>query len=229
VCYCPHSLDAFRNWLSERYGDLDGLNAAWKRRYGEWSDVLPGKLPARPYTEMMAFQHFNTWKCNQHGRARYELMKKLDPNRPVTVHAAQPSPLQDGGRGGAIDRGNDWFLADYTDGCGCSSFPVWSGIDDADFGSRVEYVYSAAQGKSVWLSELQGGRSAIGFTIFPPVHANSQQRWVWNGLACGTDMILFWCWRGPIWATLTWTDAQRTSRRSWNWSAGVPAGVPGWR
>jgi len=198
VCYCQHSLAEFRSWLSDRYGGLEGLNAAWKRRYGEWSEVLPGKSPDLPYTEMMAFQHFNTWKCSGHGKRRYDLMKKLDPDRPVTVHAAQPCPLQSAGLSGALDRGNDWFLADYTDGAGCSSFPVWSGIDDADFGSRVEYVHSAAQGKQVWLSEVQGGRSAIGFNMYGSVRAASQQRWVWNGLACGADAILFWCWRDEV-------------------------------
>jgi beta-galactosidase len=198
VCRCDHSLKAFHGWLSEKYGGLEGLNTAWKRRYGEWSEVLPGKLPGRPYTEMMAFQHFNSWKCDQHARARYELMKKLDPDRPVTVHASQPSPLMGGGSSGAVDRGNDWFMADHTDGAGCSSFPVWGGMDDAEFGSRVEYVYSAARGKAVWLSELQGGRSSIGFQVFPPVEAARQQRWVWNGLACGADTILFWCWRDEV-------------------------------
>lgn len=45
VCYCPHTLEAFRRWLDERYGGLDGLNRAWKRRYGNWDEVWPGKVP----------------------------------------------------------------------------------------------------------------------------------------------------------------------------------------
>ncbi len=32
----------------------------------------------------------------------------------------------------------------------------------------------------------------------PAVDARSQQRWVWNGLACGADTILFWCWRDEV-------------------------------
>ncbi len=201
VCHCEHTLQAFREWLARKHGGLEGLNSAWKRRYGEWSEVLPGKLPGRPYTEMMAFQHFITWRCDRHGRARYELMKKLDPDRPVTVHAAQPAPLMAGDAAGghqAVDRGNDWFLADHTDGAGCSSFPNWGGMDDAEFGSRVEYVHSAARGKAVWLSELQGGRAGLGGNITPRVAARSQQRWIWNGLACGAEVVLFWCWRDEV-------------------------------
>jgi len=199
ACYCEHTVKAFREWLDSKYGGLDGLNSAWKRRYGQWDEVLPGKKPNRPYTEMMAFQHFLTWRACEHARKRYDIIKAIDPDRPVTVHGGQPSP----GYGGnaemtALNRGNDWFFADRLDGVGCSSFPKWFNIDDAAFGSRIEFVRSAARGKAVWLSELQGGRSAIGFGIHPSVDAASQQRWIWNGIACGADTVLFWCWRDEV-------------------------------
>jgi len=96
VCFCEHTLAAFRTWLDERYGGLEGLNRAWKRRYGGWEEVWPGKLPGRPYTEMMAFEHFLTWRACQHAKARYEVIKSLDPGHPVTVHGGAPSPLYGG-------------------------------------------------------------------------------------------------------------------------------------
>ncbi|MCX7805462.1 MAG: beta-galactosidase [Planctomycetota bacterium] len=199
VCYCERTIAAFREWLDGKYGGLDGLNRAWLRRYGSWDDVWPGKAPDRPYTEMMAWEHFLTVRCDRHAAARYSAMKALDPKHPITVHAAEPCPGMAGGRENtAIDRGNDWAFADRLDGVGCSSFPKWAGMDDADFGMRVEFVKSAAQGKLVWLSEVQGGRSAIGFNVYKPVDAPSQQRWIWNGLACGADTILFWCWRDEV-------------------------------
>jgi len=201
VCFCEHTLKAFRRWLDEKYKGLDGLNKAWKRRYSSFEEVLPGKLPGRPYTEMMAFEHFITWRANRHGKARYNLIKSLDPNRIVTVHGGSPTPLVSGSSSSenhAINRGNDWFFADDVDGVGCSSFPKWSGMDDADFGMRVEFVKSAARNKAVWLSEVQGGRASIGFNIYQDVDALSQQRWIWNGIACGADTILFWCWRDEV-------------------------------
>jgi len=199
VCFCEHTLAAFRRWLDAKYGGLDGLNRAWKRRYGCWEEVWPGKLPGRPYTEMMAFEHFLTWRASRHAKARYSLMKSLDPEHPITVHGGAPSPLYGGSaQDQPINRGNDWFFADDLDGVGCSSFPKWFGIDDADFGMRVEFVKSAARDKLVWLSELQGGHAVQGFDIYQPVDASSQQRWIWNGIACGADTILFWCWRDEV-------------------------------
>ena len=199
VCFCPHTLAAWQDWLEARYGSLEALNAAWKRRYARWEDVMPGKLPDRPYTELMAWQHFISSRADAHGAMRHAAMREVDANHPITAHGDGPSPLRCGDRENyALARGNDWELAKALDGIGCSSFPQWEGIDDAAFGSRIEMVTSAADGKLVWLSELQGGRAAIGFRIYGEVTAEQQQHWLWNGIACGADTILFWCWRDEV-------------------------------
>lgn len=199
VCCCPHTLRAYRDWLNRRCGGLDGLNALWRTRYTDWADVCPEKAPGRPYTRLMSFAHFITWRAVEHARARYAVVKAADPRHPVTLHGGQPSAEHTGHETlTPLDRTNDWFFADILDGVGTSSFPKWFQIDDADFGMRVEFVKSAARDKAVWLSELQGGRAASGFELFAPVDALAQQRWVWNGVACGADTILFWCWRDEV-------------------------------
>jgi beta-galactosidase len=199
VCFCPHTLESFRNWLCKRYGSLDGLNEAWHRRYIDWRDVMPGKRPDLPYTELMAWQNFITDRADEHGAWRYEIMRSVDPTHVITAHGGAPSIGYVGNHElYALDRGNDWNLAQSLDGIGCSSFPVWQNVDDAAFGSRVEKVRAAAAGKHIWLSEVQGGRAGVGFDITGDVFPEFQQRWLWNGLACGADTILFWCWRDEI-------------------------------
>lgn len=200
VCYCEHTLRAFRDWLDKKYGGLDGLNQAWKRRYGQWGEVLPGKAATeRPYTEMMAFDHFITWRANRHGKRRYDLMKAIDPDHPITLHEAGPCTLMSGGKNETpMDRGNDWFYADDTDGVGTSSFPNWEGMGEDVYVSRIEHVASAAGMKQLWLSELQGGQPARGFEVMQPVPVGEQQRWIYNGIARGADAVLFWCWRDEV-------------------------------
>lgn len=199
VCFCSHTVSKWREWLKRKFGTLDELNRVWMRRYNTFEEILPGKMHDRTYTEMNSWQHFRTWNCDDHGKNRYDAIKKIDPKHDVTVHAATPSPLMNGGATEhALDRGNDWELAKNLDGIGCSSFPKWFGLDDASFGMRIEFVHSAAKGKKIWLSEIQGGRAAIGFSSYENVDAASQQRWIWNGIACGADKILFWCWRDEV-------------------------------
>ncbi|MDA1361432.1 beta-galactosidase [Glycomyces luteolus] len=45
-CYCDLSAEAFRDWLRERHGGLDAVNAAWGtqqwgHRFGAWEEILP--------------------------------------------------------------------------------------------------------------------------------------------------------------------------------------------
>lgn len=45
-CYCEHCAAAFRSWLSERYGSLEALNAAWgtvfwSQHYDAWAQIGP--------------------------------------------------------------------------------------------------------------------------------------------------------------------------------------------
>jgi beta-galactosidase len=196
VCFCPHTLAAFRRWLDARYGGLEGLNAAWKRRYCDWADVMPGKLPRRPYTEMMEFEKFLQWRAAEHMRFRAAIIKAADPHHIVTAHGAQPSAHMAGdAENHAINRGNDWDLVEPLDGLGCSHFPFWFAMSDADFGVRVECTRSAAGNKTVWVSELQGGSARQGFDVRPSVEAKPQQRWVWNGFGRGAKAVIFWCWR----------------------------------
>ncbi len=206
VCYCDHTVRGFHEWLEEKYGDLDGLNRAWERRYGAWDEVVPGKRPGRVYTEMMAFEEFLMHRSVEHAKERYRIVKAANPGKPVTVHGGKPTVLYGSDAYGgenpstALHRGNDWGFAEEIDGVGTSSFPVWENIDHADFMARIDFVRAAAEanGKALWLSELQGGRSADGFNPQHAVSAAVQQRWIWSGLAAGADTVLFWCWRDEI-------------------------------
>ncbi|MEO8376413.1 MAG: alpha-amylase family protein [Candidatus Sumerlaeota bacterium] len=208
VCYCAHTLAAYRAWLKDKFGDLAQLNHKWQRRYGIWEEVMPGKMPVRPFTEMMTFQHFLTERANDHATKRCNAIKNVDRSHPVTVHAASPCPLEPGGIGSsnvhlieynqAINRGNDWAFADNLEGIGCSSFPKWGNLTDTDFSLRMNFVHSAARGKRIWLSELQGSAAMTENRITPAVSARDQQRWLWQGVTHGADTILFWCWRDEV-------------------------------
>lgn len=199
VCFCDYTLNAFRDWLKSKYIDLDGLNKAWVRRYCSWKDVFPGKLPNRPYTEMMEFEKFLQWRDAQHVKFRYDTIKRVDPKHIITAHGRTPSIFEPGdAQNHAMNRGNDWELADHLDGYGCSHFPFFVNIRDEEFGVRIEATRSAAAGKTVWVSELQGGSARHGFKVFPSVQAKPQQRWVWNSYARGAKAVIFWCWRDEV-------------------------------
>jgi len=65
TCYCDASAAAFRTWLERRYGDLDGLNAAWStafwsQRYTAWEQVQPPRATTTSHnpTQYVDFRRF---------------------------------------------------------------------------------------------------------------------------------------------------------------------------
>ena len=199
VCYCDHTLREYRAYLDRRYDGLEGLNAAWKRRYRSWDDVRPGKVPDRPYTDLVEFEGFLTARAGGHAAFRWQVLHSADPDHPIVAHCGNPSlfsPGEDFEQ--AVARGNDWDLADALDGFGSSHFPVWLGISEVDLGARIEAVRSAVRSKPMWVSELQGGSARNAIDVTEPVPAAIQQRWVWSAIGRGAKAVIFWCWRDEV-------------------------------
>ncbi len=199
VCYCPHTLRAFRDWLDERHGGLEGLSAAWRRRYASWDDVMPGKLPGRPYTDMVEFTRFLTVRAARHARFRYDALRGADPNHFISAHCATPSILSaGGGHEQALCRGVDSDLADQLDGFGSSHFPFWGLMPLETYGMRLEAVRSANGPKPTWISEFHGGSARNGIMAHQTVPADTQQRYMITGFARAAKGIITWCWRDEV-------------------------------
>ena len=206
ACYCPSTLASFRSWLLRRHGDLDGISAAWKRRYDTIEDVMPGKESGRPFVDLMEFQAFLQWRAREHLAMRARVFRSAGGDHPVTAHSAFPPTLS-----GSIDeemclaRGNDFELAELVDAFGCSQFPAWGGMtpawqtgSDIELATRFEAAYWAAGAGDAWVSELQGGGICRGFEVYEPVEGDRQARWVWSAISRGIKGAIFWAWRDEV-------------------------------
>ncbi|ADB53485.1 beta-galactosidase [Conexibacter woesei] len=200
VCHCEHTVARFRDWLRERHGDLDGLNAAWQRRYRSWDDVAMAKLPTRTYTDVMAYQAFLTRRAAVDLRWRRDAVHAGDSSRPILAHTAFPSAFSSGEwfeYEPALARGNDFELADQVDGLGSSHFPAFIHTSAVEYATRLEASRSSAGGFN-WIAELQGGAAGHGLQPMRAVPGRLQARWVWNGIARGAKAVSFWCWRDEV-------------------------------
>jgi beta-galactosidase len=201
VCMCDHSRQAYHQWLERRYGSLEELSRAWKRRYSNWEDVVPGSKPGTPYTDQMEFQHFLTWRAADHMAFRHRELRAVVPDHHLLVaHGANAAslnvPIDEHEQ--ALSRGNDADFVETLDGYGASVFPVWFNLSNVDFGARVEASRSAARGKIFWVGELQGGSGRGAMEVRDPVRADLQQRWIWSMVGRGAKTINLWCWRDEV-------------------------------
>ncbi|MFC3505358.1 beta-galactosidase [Micromonospora krabiensis] len=91
-CYCDVSAEAFRAWLRDRYGDLDGLNAAWgtafwSQRYGDWAEINPPRTAptfANP-TQQLDFLRFSSDEQRAQLRAERDVLHRM-VRQPVTTN-----------------------------------------------------------------------------------------------------------------------------------------------
>ena len=92
-CYCDASAEHFREWLRERYGDLDTLNEAWgtafwSQRYGEWGEILPPRSAptfANP-TQQLDFRRFSSDALLELYEMEKEILREATPDVPITTN-----------------------------------------------------------------------------------------------------------------------------------------------
>ncbi|MCL5998212.1 MAG: beta-galactosidase [Chloroflexi bacterium] len=214
VCYCEHTLQAFRRWLRERYADLDGLNRAWNMRYGGWEDVLPNRHAARsccPQDIDWGYFQDNVRPAYTLS-ARAEAIRAADPyGRPVFAHKAQAT----------IGSGQDWAYARCQDFLGSSAYPAWGALDKWDDGYpgggryerhtalvselwngvalKYDYIRSSnPSGAPVWAAEFQGGPVSTSFHKGRVPSAQDIRRWMLTAVGSGVTAISFWVTRAEI-------------------------------
>ncbi|QNN53629.1 beta-galactosidase [Nocardioides mesophilus] len=93
TCFCEISATAFRDWLRERYGEIDSLNAAWgtsfwSQRYSCFEEVQPPRAtPAfgNP-TQALDFRRFSSDEHLANHVAEREILRDHTPGVPVTTN-----------------------------------------------------------------------------------------------------------------------------------------------
>jgi beta-galactosidase len=93
VCYCDNCAVAFRIWLQQRYGSLDGVNAAWgtnfwSQRYYEWDDILPPRAtPAQNNpTQSLDYWRFMSDSLLACYQVEEDILRATTPNIPLTTN-----------------------------------------------------------------------------------------------------------------------------------------------
>ncbi len=204
LCYCEHTLDAFRSWLKTRYESIEALNRAWLTGFGNWEEVEPSRgvtsvpitIDWRYFMDNVYLSEVLAWKTRA--------IKANDKQcRPVFSHIA----IAD------IGRGSDWRWADSADFFGDSKYPGFGVVEDwaeppgkrTDrgvtlsheicnyFQLNTDYVRSAARGRKIWAAEFQGGPISSNTLYSGRVpDGDDIRRWMLGGLAAGLNGISFW-------------------------------------
>lgn len=98
-CYCDNCAAGFREWLKERYGNLDVLNKAWNTRFWghtfyDWEEIVPPSELSEEWGGnrtnfqgiSLDYRRFMSHSLLECYRLEYEEIKKHTPNIPVTTN-----------------------------------------------------------------------------------------------------------------------------------------------
>ncbi|MEI6070492.1 MAG: beta-galactosidase [Verrucomicrobiae bacterium] len=116
-CYCDLCMGAFQNWLKQKYGTLDALNAAywtrfWSHAYTAWDQVR--FIDSGVSGLVLDWKRFMTDQCCDFIRNEMEPVRRLSPDVPVTTNLMGTHPDYD-----------YWQIAKELDVVCWDSYPTW--------------------------------------------------------------------------------------------------------
>ena len=124
LCYCRHTLDAFRTWLRTRYSSLQALNDTWCSAYGDWEEVEPPRIAPKvpPSIDWRYFMDDVYLSFNLQWKA--DVFRRVDPlHRPILAHLG----------GVTVGGTREWRYAEQLDILGSSCYPGWRGRGPASW------------------------------------------------------------------------------------------------
>jgi beta-galactosidase GanA len=194
LCYCEHSGMRFREWLGLKYGSLEALNAAWFRRYSDWSEV---ELPRRfgTWADMLDWRLFWIGNLRRWLRERVAAARRGAPGKSIQTHVAYSAALGNKMAGGlANELGDEFSLAPEVDVFGLSSFPKWLQGPRHVFVQLAhnEMVAEASRGKPFYQVELQGGAGKAGLLGGEVPTGRDVRLWNYNNAAAGGKGVMYW-------------------------------------
>jgi beta-galactosidase GanA len=198
-CFCPNSQARFREWLKVKYGTLDGLNAAWYRRFERWEQVEPPRASTiLSYTDYLDWRTFIDDKLAGDLKTRVEAVRSADHAHPITSHAAVPALFTSPADG--YGEPDDWKMAAAADFFGTSLYPKHSESTQpwpyVQIAAGLDFTRSSGHsyGKGFWIGELQAGQGVTGMRIADPVVARDEEFWMWKVISHGAREIAVYAW-----------------------------------
>lgn len=182
VCYCEHCEEGFKQWLRDKVGTIDAVNARWGRRYASFDELeLPRSLST--FGDIIDWRLYHVDSLTAEQRRRVEITKSLDTVHPTMCHTV-PMPVSNP----LASCADDWELAEVGDLHGNSL-----GSDP----SSADLIRSAARGKTIINSEIHA-LPGSSLSRPRPVGMAELQRHIFIPLAHGAKGFLFWQYRPEL-------------------------------
>jgi beta-galactosidase len=191
ACFCEVSARAFREWLKQKYTDINGLNRAWgtdfwSQRYSSWEEVLPPRrTPTWPNpSQELDFMRFSSDELLECYEIEHRVLTERTPGIPVTTNFMRFfKPL------------DYWKWAERED---IVSDDVYQDPLDPEAGMRAamagDLMRSLGKGRP-WVLMEQSPNRVNWREVNAPKAPGQMRLWSLQAVARGADGVMFFQWR----------------------------------
>jgi beta-galactosidase len=204
--YSPVALSAFREWLGERYPEIEALNEAWgavfwSQDYGDFAEItLPNLTIEGPNpSHVLDFYRFASEQLVSFHEEQVAILRECSPGRWVTHNFMRLQPDFDHYR---VAECLDFVSWDNypTGGVELSDLPDderrrWARTGHPDLIAVNHDLYRGLiPGKPFWIMEQQAGQ--INWAMTNPIPADGAVTlWTTQAWAHGANVVSYFRWR----------------------------------
>lgn len=199
-CTCPACRQAFREWLGERYGTVEALNAAWGNvvwsgEVSDWSEIDPLLAPdCMPDWHnpafMLDFERFGASRTTDYVKFQRDIIKRFDPSAVVTTNACFPAHMPD-------------FHQEFAglDVAAYDNYPPIRPPEDPEElysnGFALDFVRGFKR-KNYWILEQLAGPGGCWNPFCPTTEPGQLAGYALQAVAHGADLLAFFRWRSAL-------------------------------
>ena len=182
------TMQAFRQWLQDKYGSLEQLNetwstAFWSQTYFAWDDVQPPLDYPNPALYLDWYQ-FHGWLLNDFQKEQIDIIRQTCAKQQWVTHNFHP-----------FDEVDRVTLSEHLDFVSWDAYVTGDqlALDVAANALDAETLRGIQQ-KNIWIME-----TLPGFVNWRPVNRyfepGETRAMAWSQIGHGADAILYWQWR----------------------------------
>lgn len=214
-CYCDRCVQAFREWLLERYESINNLNDSWgtvywSQVYNDWNEIFPPNLTvaaANP-SQLLDYYRFSSDSFIKYAEIQIDIIRKFSGRQFIT-HNPDFSTFD-------LDTQK---LSKKLDFLAWNSFPTgqaelftkrfyapWEEVPEFSYDVGDPYITGflhawirGAKNKPFWIMQQQVGQTNWG-EINPGIRGGTIRLWTWHATANGAEAVIYFRWRATRFA-----------------------------